>query len=136
MADRTLSCIDCGCDFLFSVGEQEWYRSKGYTTGKTRCAECTAAKKARFGETAGKGHTARDLLAKTMCRVCGELGHKSNACPKAPCYNCGKPGHLSKDCTVPRNNQAGGGVCFKFQSGTCTRGAACRFAHVLEGATS
>jgi hypothetical protein len=34
----------------------------------------------------------------------------------------------------PREGGRGGGVCFSFQKGTCTRGADCRFQHVLEGA--
>ena len=32
------------------VAEQECFLSQGYMNGKSRCKECTRAKKARFGE--------------------------------------------------------------------------------------
>ena len=127
-------CCECGSEFTFSVGEQKWFSDKGYSGGKTRCNECTAAKKQRFGEKAGRGTAAAERAAKTTCYTCGKTGHKTQQCPDAPCYNCGQVGHRSRDCKQPRENQAGGGVCFKFQSGQCTRGEGCRFAHILESA--
>ena len=134
VADQTVVCRDCNSDFIFTVGEQQWFKSKGYEGGKTRCDECTKAKKARFGETTGKGVAAAERAAKTVCYTCGETGHSSKNCKQSTCFNCGVLGHRSKDCKVPRDNRAGGGVCFKFQSGSCTRGADCRFAHILEAA--
>jgi len=127
-------CRDCGNDFVFTVGEQQWWASKGYDGGRTRCNECTKVKKARFGEATGKGAAAAERAARTTCYTCGETGHSSKECKQSPCFNCGKVGHKSKDCAEPRDNRAGGGVCFKFQSGSCTRGATCRFAHVIESA--
>ena len=53
--DETLQCRDCGGDFIFTVGEQEFFKSKGFENKKTRCADCTAAKKSRFGEEGGGG---------------------------------------------------------------------------------
>ena len=29
--DETLICEDCGCEFVFTVGEQEFYAEKGLT---------------------------------------------------------------------------------------------------------
>ena len=29
--DKTLVCRDCGSEFVFSVGEQEFYKEKGFT---------------------------------------------------------------------------------------------------------
>lgn len=136
LADEVRWCLDCSAEFTYTVGEQSWFLSKGFTGGKTRCAECTAAKKARFGETSGKGSAAQERAAKTTCYTCGQIGHKTKDCKAATCYNCGKPGHQSKDCKEARLNQAGGGVCFKFQTGSCTRGDTCRFAHVLESAAT
>ena len=48
--DMTLNCRDCNAEFVFSEGEQEFFASKGWDNQPTRCAECKAAKKARFGE--------------------------------------------------------------------------------------
>ena len=129
--DQWITCNECGADFCFSASEQRFFREKGYAA-KTRCSECTAAKKLRFGETSGKGTAAKERAAKTKCYICGNMGHLPKDCRKAPCYNCGQLGHKSKDCKEPRLNQAGGGVCFKFQTGSCTRGDSCRFAHIKE----
>ena len=131
LVDKTISCVDCGNDFIFSVGEQQFFLSNGYASGKSRCKECTRAKKARFGE-AADGAARR--AATTTCYACGKVGHSSKDCKVKPlsCFNCGGTGHKSRDCPQPRDNSAGGGVCFKFQSGSCTRGDACRFAHILE----
>jgi hypothetical protein len=30
MEDRTLICQDCGEEFVFTVGEQEFYQEKGF----------------------------------------------------------------------------------------------------------
>lgn len=132
LVDQNLACVQCGTEFVFSASEQRFFKEKGWTAAKSRCATCTAEKKARFGESSGKGTAAQQRAAKTKCYTCGELGHSSKECKQATCYNCGKTGHRSKDCKEPRANQAGGGVCFKFQSGQCTRGDSCRFAHVKE----
>ncbi len=46
--DKTLVCRDCGNNFTFTQGEQEFYSSRGYTEPQ-RCADCRAAKKASRG---------------------------------------------------------------------------------------
>ena len=43
-ADRTLSCRDCGKQFTFTAGEQEFYQTRGFSD-PTRCADCRAARK-------------------------------------------------------------------------------------------
>lgn len=55
MADKTLICKDCGGEFVFTEGEQQFYAEKGFTNEPTRCKECRAAKKARFGGSQGSG---------------------------------------------------------------------------------
>ncbi len=36
---KTLLCVDCGTQFLFSMGEQRYFTSKGLSTPK-RCPQC------------------------------------------------------------------------------------------------
>lgn len=47
MEDKTLTCKDCGKEFVFTKGEQEFYAEKGFTNEPTRCTECRAANKAK-----------------------------------------------------------------------------------------
>lgn len=49
MADKTLVCKDCGKEFVFTEGEQAFYREKGFENDPVRCPDCRRAKKqARF----------------------------------------------------------------------------------------
>lgn len=45
-ADKTINCRDCGTDFTFTTGEQEFYAQKGFTNEPTRCPSCRQARKA------------------------------------------------------------------------------------------
>lgn len=47
MTDKVLSCRDCGKEFTFTAGEQQFYAEKGFTHEPTRCPECRKAYKAR-----------------------------------------------------------------------------------------
>ena len=48
-ADKTITCRDCGMDFSFTSGEQEFYAQKGFTNEPTRCPSCRQARKANGG---------------------------------------------------------------------------------------
>lgn len=45
--DKTLTCKDCGAEFVFSAGEQEFFANQGFTNEPVRCKTCRDAKKAR-----------------------------------------------------------------------------------------
>lgn len=45
MEDKTLVCKDCGAEFVFTVGEQEFYKEKGFENEPVRCPECRRARK-------------------------------------------------------------------------------------------
>lgn len=51
MADRTLKCKDCGQDFIFTEGEQAFYKEKGFENEPQRCPTCRKAKKQSRFET-------------------------------------------------------------------------------------
>ena len=44
--DKTLVCRDCGAEFVFTAGEQEFYAEKGFQNEPTRCKACRAARNA------------------------------------------------------------------------------------------
>jgi CxxC-x17-CxxC domain-containing protein len=43
--DKTLVCRDCGAEFTFTAGEQEFYAEKGFQNEPTRCKNCRQAHK-------------------------------------------------------------------------------------------
>ena len=47
MADKTIVCRDCGKEFLFTEGEQAFYKEKGFDNEPVRCVECRRARKAQ-----------------------------------------------------------------------------------------
>ncbi len=47
MEDKTIVCKDCGSEFVFTAGEQEFFKQKGFENEPVRCKSCRDAKKAR-----------------------------------------------------------------------------------------
>lgn len=45
MEDKTIECRDCGQEFVFTVGEQEFYQEKGFTNEPVRCKDCRQKRK-------------------------------------------------------------------------------------------
>ena len=44
--DKTLVCKECGNEFVFTAGEQEFYAEKGFVNEPQRCKACRDARKA------------------------------------------------------------------------------------------
>lgn len=65
--DKTLVCRDCGAEFLFTAGEQEFYQSRGLRNEPGRCPECRAAKRrSRLG-----GYSSPRETYPVICAACG-----------------------------------------------------------------
>lgn len=47
--DKTLVCRDCGNEFTFTAGEQEFYEQKGFTNEPQRCRDCRQSRKQQRG---------------------------------------------------------------------------------------
>lgn len=43
--DKTLICKECGNEFVFTAGEQEFYAEKGFVNEPQRCKACRDARK-------------------------------------------------------------------------------------------
>ena len=54
--DRTLTCVQCGAQFVFSAGEQEFFAQRGLESEPKRCAGCRKAAKRKH---APKGRQSR-----------------------------------------------------------------------------
>lgn len=73
--DKHLSCRDCGQDFVFTAGEQEFHAQKGFTNSPSRCPACRAARKAQGGFGGGERRSfssgPREMHSAT-CASCGK----------------------------------------------------------------
>jgi CxxC-x17-CxxC domain-containing protein len=74
--DERLTCIDCGTEFVFTAGEQQFFATKGFANKPNRCADCrTARKNARQNDGGGRGDSgggsAREMFSVT-CSSCGQ----------------------------------------------------------------
>ena len=45
MEDKKIICKDCSKEFVFTSGEQEFYKEKGFDNEPVRCPECRKARK-------------------------------------------------------------------------------------------
>ena len=61
--DKTLICKECGSEFVFTAGEQEFYEAKGFVNEPQRCKACRDARK-----NAARGE--RQMFTAT-CASCG-----------------------------------------------------------------
>ena len=55
MADKTLTCKDCGAEFIFTEGEQNFYKEKGFENEPQRCPECRRSRKQQRNNGGGGG---------------------------------------------------------------------------------
>ncbi len=55
-SDMTITCRDCGKEFVFTAGEQEFYAQKGFLNEPVRCPECRKARKRAVGRKRGGGN--------------------------------------------------------------------------------
>jgi CxxC-x17-CxxC domain-containing protein len=69
--DQTLRCRECGRDFIFTVGEQEFYASRGLMNTPSRCPECRAARKASMSGGSYGGERAPRQMYTATCSSCG-----------------------------------------------------------------
>ncbi len=61
--DRSITCVDCGQEFSFTAGEQEFYAQRGFSESPKRCPSCRQIRKAQRnrsseGEYGGSGGSA------------------------------------------------------------------------------
>ncbi len=72
--DQHLRCVDCGESFLFTAGEQNFYREHGLTHAPTRCKRCRESRKVQRSERPARSEAgpARDREMHTAkCSECG-----------------------------------------------------------------
>jgi CxxC-x17-CxxC domain-containing protein len=109
--DKALECRDCGQEFTWTAGEQEFYAQRGLVNQPGRCPDCRRARKAQQGggSYAGGGYSAgggydrpQRQMFDTVCSECG----KETQVPFQPRGD--KPVYCS-DCFAERRQSSGGG---------------------------
>lgn len=63
--DKTLVCKECGNEFVFTAGEQEFYAEKGLQNEPQRCKTCRDARK--------NSVKAPREMHETVCAQCGKV---------------------------------------------------------------
>ena len=66
-ADKRLKCRECGADFVWTAGEQEFYAMKGLLNEPQRCPACRALKRQQR-----TGAAPREMH-QVVCSECGAL---------------------------------------------------------------
>ncbi len=69
--DIVIKCADCGESFVFTVGEQEFYRSHGLTHAPTRCRRCREARKRGGESSVPRPAKASREMHPAKCSSCG-----------------------------------------------------------------
>jgi CxxC-x17-CxxC domain-containing protein len=84
-ADRTLTCADCGQEFVFTASEQQFYTDRGFSDPR-RCRNCRAARKAQMssGDSMGGGYSSSGGTGG------GYRKRRPREMFEATCSNCGK----------------------------------------------
>lgn len=71
--DKTLTCIDCGSEFIFSVADQEFHAAKGFANDPKRCPSCRRARRLeRDNGQIGYGGGGRRQTYTAVCAACGQ----------------------------------------------------------------
>ena len=80
--DKTLTCADCGLQFVFTARDQEFYADRQFSEPR-RCPSCRAARKAARGEGSSNSYSSG-----------GGSGYGYNSAPRemfsATCDGCGR----------------------------------------------
>ena len=69
--DKTLVCKECGKEFVFTAGEQEFYAERGFQNEPQRCKACRDARK-----NAARGP--REFFTATCAACGGRLAFRSS----------------------------------------------------------
>jgi len=69
--DKTLTCVDCGSEFVFTAGEQLFFHDKQFKNEPKRCKTCKAKRLAVLGAAPAAPRSPR-VETRTTCSQCGK----------------------------------------------------------------
>jgi len=65
--DKVLVCADCGKEFIWTAGEQEFYAERGFQNEPRRCPECRKTRK-----NTRSGQNGEREMYDAICAKCGK----------------------------------------------------------------
>jgi len=106
---KSLDCSDCGQEFTFTAGEQEFYASRGLQNEPRRCPECRRARK--WERYASNGYRSTRRMFPVICAQCGkdtEVPFEPREDRPAYCSECYKTVKVAayKNLLTSENTQA------------------------------
>ena len=84
--DKTLTCVDCGAEFVWTAGEQLFFADKNFKNEPKRCKACKAKRANRPGGGAPGPRERVETLA--VCSACGKEFPRAETAA-AFCSRCG-----------------------------------------------
>jgi len=105
--ERTLTCLDCGQSFPFTVEDQTYHAEKGFTHDPKRCPACRSARRSdRDGGSSYSSYSSYRSAPREMFPVvCAQCG-KNTEVPFQPTSD--KPVYC-RDCYNRRQESSSGG---------------------------
>jgi len=97
--DKTLKCIDCGTDFVFTAGEQLFFHDKNFKNEPRRCRNCKDKRVSTLGAAPTRNFGPPRVETPAVCSQCG----KQTTVPFKPTQ--GRP-VLCRDCFQQRRSSA------------------------------
>ena len=70
--DKTLRCVDCGSDFVFTAGEQLFFHDKQFRNEPKRCRSCKNKRVSMLGPAPSVGQGHAKVETRTNCSQCGK----------------------------------------------------------------
>ena len=99
--DRILKCVDCGTEFIWTAGEQQFFADKNFKNEPKRCKACKGKRASASGRRPGSSRERVETM--TTCSACG----KETTVPFKPTQ--GRP-VFCKECFQSRKFAGAGGV--------------------------
>jgi hypothetical protein len=105
--DTQVDCWQCGEQFIFSAGQQRFFREKGFDNPPRKCKKCKEAKKNKSGIYTStwdvdfiyrQRRATMEKMNIPPCPFCKNRGHDESVCDikkSATCPTCGEVGYAN-----------------------------------------
>ena len=101
--DKVLTCIDCGAQFIFTAGEQLFFRDKQFKNEPKRCKTCKSRRVAVLSTPPAQGNSQHYAHSRVETRaICSQCG-KETTIPFRPTQ--GRP-IFCRECFSQKKNMA------------------------------